>query len=158
DLLRRDVLALPAKRVTDAVDEIEVALRVPAHQVAGAEPGVARLEHVAQDLFLRRPRVRVAVEAAAAILALDSADRLADLVVRARDGVARRVAHRLALLRVEPDDGGREAMRQERRDTADRAGLALRIVEREVAFRGGVEFEDRRDAEALLEAFPHVCA
>jgi hypothetical protein len=35
--------------VADAVDEIEIAALVLAHQVAGAEPGIALLEHVAEE-------------------------------------------------------------------------------------------------------------
>ena len=50
DLGGRDVLALPAERVADAVDEIEIAVGVLAHEIAGAEPGIALLEHVAQNL------------------------------------------------------------------------------------------------------------
>ena len=38
---------------------------------------------------------------------------------------------------------------QERRNTPDRAGLALDIEQREIAFGRGVEFEDPRDGEAL---------
>ena len=52
DLRGRNVLALPAKSVADPVDEIEIAALVAPHQVAGAEPGVARREDVAQDLPL----------------------------------------------------------------------------------------------------------
>src|SRR5208337_3764137 len=46
------VLALPAKGVADAVDEVEEALLVLAHQVAGPHPSVAFREHMAQDFFL----------------------------------------------------------------------------------------------------------
>ena len=63
DLGGRDVLALPAEGVADAVDEIEIAVRVLAHQVAGAEPDVAFLEHVAQDLLLGLRLGRIALEA-----------------------------------------------------------------------------------------------
>src|SRR5207247_1183444 len=52
DLRGRDVLALPAERVADTVDEIEVAVRVPSHEVPGAKPRVPRLEDAAQDLAL----------------------------------------------------------------------------------------------------------
>src|SRR5690606_2729722 len=43
DFGRGDVFALPAEGVADTVDEIEIALRILAHEVAGAEPGVAPL-------------------------------------------------------------------------------------------------------------------
>src|SRR5690349_10292677 len=52
DLLSRDVLALPAERVPGTVDEVVVALRVAAQQVAGPEPGIARRERVADELPL----------------------------------------------------------------------------------------------------------
>ena len=61
----RDVLALPAEGVADAIDEIEIAQLVAPHQIAGAEPAVALLEHVAQNLLLRVGRLVVAVEVAA---------------------------------------------------------------------------------------------
>ena len=51
----RHVLALPAKGVADAVDEIEEAAGILAHEIAGAVPGVAALEHVAQDFVLAIP-------------------------------------------------------------------------------------------------------
>src|SRR5215467_7186774 len=47
-------------------------------------------------------------------------------------------------------------MREERRHPADGADLAVDVVKREVAFRRGVEFEDARDGEALLERLPYV--
>src|SRR5690348_16762567 len=62
DFRRRDILALPAEGVADAVDEIEIAARVLAHQVAGAEPRIALLEHVAQHLALARLLFRIAFE------------------------------------------------------------------------------------------------
>ena len=80
DFPRRDVLALPAKRVADAVDEIIEALGVAAHQVAGAHPGVAGREHVAQDLLFRLLRFAVALETLRGFAA-DAPDRLAGLAV-----------------------------------------------------------------------------
>ena len=47
---------------------------------------------------------------------------------------------------------------EEGRQSADRADLALDIVEREIAFGRGVELEDARDGEALLEGAPDVGA
>ena len=48
------------------------------------------------------------------------------------------------------------ALRQEGRDAADRAQLALEVDERRVALGRAVELDDARDAEALLEALPDV--
>src|SRR5581483_8986012 len=79
NLGRRDVFALPAEGVADAVDEVEEAARVLAHQIAGAEPGVAGREHVAQDLFGRSGLVGIALERRPALVpAGNPADRLAD--------------------------------------------------------------------------------
>src|SRR5471030_3423171 len=44
------------------------------------------------------------------------------------------------------------------RYTPDRARLALAVGERDAAFGRGVEFEDARDAEALLEVLPDLAA
>ena len=49
-------------------------------------------------------------------------------------------------------------MRQQRRNAADRARLALDIVEREIAFGRRVEFQDLRNGKARLERFPDVAA
>src|SRR5437660_10890734 len=85
-LRRRDVFPFPAEGVADAVDEIEEALFVAAHQVAGAEPRVARLEYLAEDLLLGVRGAGVALEAAADVAAAiaDAPERLARFVHRAR--------------------------------------------------------------------------
>src|SRR5215467_6647847 len=49
-------------------------------------------------------------------------------------------------------------MRQEWRYATDRPRAGLAVVQGEVAFGGRVVLEDLRDAEALLEGQPHVCA
>jgi hypothetical protein len=49
-------------------------------------------------------------------------------------------------------------VRHEPGNAADRAGLALEIEGRDVAFGGGVELENPRDAEAAGEVRPHVGA
>src|ERR1700734_1581190 len=76
---RRHVLALPAKGVADAVDEVEKALLVPAHQVAGPPPSGARREDMAQDSLLGFGRTGVPLEPAAGArrIGLQLADRLA---------------------------------------------------------------------------------
>ena len=48
----RDVLAFPAESIADPVDEMEEAGFIELHQVAGAKPGVAISDHVAQDFVL----------------------------------------------------------------------------------------------------------
>ena len=155
----RDVLALPAKGVADPVDEIEKAassrrIRSPVRNQAS--PG----SNTSRRIFFREScSLGVALEAAADVLdprsrASDPADRLADLVGGAADAEPVRIAHRLAAVDIEPDQRGRQAVRQERRNAADRAGLAFGIVEREIAFGRGIEFEDLRNPEAVLERRP----
>ena len=78
-----DVLTLPAVGVADAVDEIEEALRILAHEVPGSIPAVAGDEHVTQDLLLRRCAVSVALEARRFLIANDLADGFSYLIYRA---------------------------------------------------------------------------
>jgi hypothetical protein len=159
DFAGRDVLALPAKSVADAIDEMEEALLVEPHQVAGAEPGVALGEHVAQNFLFGLARVGIALETpTASVRRADAADGFAAFAARAGDAKAVITTKRCAALGVDLDDRGREAMRQQRRDAADRADLALDIVEREIAFGRRVKFEDARDREAGLELLPDVTA
>ncbi|MGY4348186.1 hypothetical protein ACVWXM_004653 [Bradyrhizobium sp. GM7.3] len=49
-------------------------------------------------------------------------------------------------------------MRKQRRNAADRAGLALDVEQREIAFRRRVEFEDARNGETRLKIVPDVTA
>src|SRR5262249_39038039 len=146
---RGHVLSLPTEGVADAVDEEEIAGVVLAHEVAGAKPGVARLEHVAQDLLLRLPRIAVALEAAgqARRPIRNLAERLSHLAGTATDAAAALVAHDLAALVVVAHQRGWRAMGEERRDAADGAGLALVVEQRDVAFGRGVELEDAQNPE-----------
>src|SRR6185295_11159327 len=107
--------------VADAVDEIEIAVLVLAHQVAGAEPDVALLEHVVQDLLVGFLLRRVALEPRAGLRRVleNFADDLAALVGLAFDAEPLFVTHRLLALDVEADDLGREAVRDEPRDAPD---------------------------------------
>src|SRR6185437_4224821 len=146
DLACRNILALPAEGISDAIDEMEKAVVVDRHEIAGAKPGVALGEHVAQDLLLGFGGIGVAFETPAALIGFaDAAERLADFVATARDAKAIRVAERKAAVRLRPPDGGGEAVRQEWRNPPDRARLALDIEQREIAFGGRIEFEDLRD-------------
>src|SRR5262245_49853130 len=99
------VLALPAKGVADAVDEVEEALLVLTHQVASPYPGVARCEDVAQDPLLCLGRTGVALEPAAGARRIvpHLADRLAGLVDAAANTETVLVATRLAFVEVEGD-------------------------------------------------------
>ena len=60
--------------------------------------------------------------------------------------------HRRLGFGVETRKRDRLARRQIRRDAADRADLALDIVEPDVAFRGGIEFEHAERPESIEEA------
>ena len=57
---------------------------------------------------------------------------------------------------VEARQRDRVARGEERRLTADRTDLAFDVVERQVAFGGGVKLENLRHAETLCEGGPHV--
>src|SRR2546426_1773626 len=157
DLGRRDVLALPAERVAEAIDEVEVAFVVPSHKIARPEPGVVRLEHVAENLSLGGVRARVAFEPRADVdrIRRDLPDRLADLVGTTPTTEPLRVAHRLRA-RVEGHERGRESMRQKWGNPANGGGLAVDIEERDVALGRRVELEDSRNAEPTLEGGPDV--
>src|SRR5277367_436537 len=82
DFHGRYVLALPSKRIADAIDEVEEAAFVLAHQIATAIPRVSLREYVAQDLFFGGRFVRIAFEAAAPARRVFDylADRLANFV------------------------------------------------------------------------------
>src|SRR3954454_8428981 len=151
DLRSRDVLALPAKGVADAVDEVEEALLVEPHQIAGAEPGIALGKDIAQDLLLGLARFGVALKATAALIRrADAAYGFAGLAARAGDTKPLCIAQRRAVFGIELDETGRETMREQGRNAADRAGLALDVEQREIAFRRRVEFEGTRITERRL--------
>ena len=81
DLGGRDVFAFPAEGIADAIDEIEKPLLVLAHEIAGAIPGIAGEEHVAQDLLARGSRRPCSPRSAWLPPVIhDLADRLAHLV------------------------------------------------------------------------------
>src|SRR6202011_3388595 len=158
-LAGRDVLALPAEGVADPGDEMEVALLIAQHQIAGAEPGIPFGKDIAQYLLLGLGRVRVALERAAApIGGADAPDRLADLAGGAGDAEPVVAADRAAAVGIDLYDRGGKAMRQQRRDPADRAGFSFDVEQRKIAFRRGVEFEDLRNREPPGEPLPDVAA
>ena len=154
----RDVLAFPAEGVPDAIDEVEVAVLILAHQIAGAEPDVAFLKRVVQDLSVGLDLARIALEPLAGPRRIlhDLADDLARLVDVALDAEALLVADRLLAFCVEADDLGREARGDPPGKPADRAFLAVEIEQRDVAFGRGVELDDLRNLEAPLELRPHI--
>src|SRR5262245_30925728 len=152
------VLALPAKGVADAVDEVEEALLVLAHHVAGPYPSIARCEDLAQDFLLGLGRTGVPLEPAAGArrIVLHLADRFAGLVDAGANAESILVAGRLAPVEVEGDQGRREAVRQIWGNVADGSRLALHVEQRDTSLRGRIKLEDLRDAEALLERLPHA--
>src|SRR2546427_537050 len=102
----RHILSLPPEGVADPVDEVEVALLVLSHQVARAEPGVAKLEHVAEDLFLGGFPASVTLESTAEARRVlrNLADGLADLVGRTANAQALVIPERRLVVEVESDD------------------------------------------------------
>src|SRR4029079_8985969 len=131
-----------------------------AHQVASAEPGVALLEHVAQNLVLVLAGRGIALEAVSRPLRIvaDPPEPLARLVRIAALAESLCVADRLLMLDVEAHHGDREAVRDEPRHAPDGALLALEIEDVHVAFGRAVELENVRDAESRLKLAPEVGA
>src|SRR5439155_1729966 len=158
NLRGRYILALPAEGVTDAIDEVEIALLIPSHQVTGAKPGVARLEDVAEDLLLGRLLACVAFESGAEARRVreNLADRFSDFVWSAANAPSLFVPDRLVFVAVDFHQRRPDSMRKKRRDTADGARLALDIEQRQVAFGRGVELQNLRNAEPPLEVVPHI--
>src|SRR5471032_2171028 len=154
----RHVLAFPAECIADAIDEIEISVLVLAHEIAGAEPGVALLEHVAQNLVLILAGGGVALEAVSRLRRLvdDLADDLAGFVWRAANAESVGIAHRLLSLHVESHNSGRKPVCDEPRNAADSARLTLEIEDIHVAFGRSVEFQDMRKTETALELLPQV--
>ena len=99
----------------------------------------------------RCPRVGVALERAP-VRASPRFGRSPRRARRPRSGCrSRRRRAPARRRRVELHERHRKAMREKGRHAADRAGLALDVVERDVALGRGVEFEDARNGEAFLE-------
>src|SRR5690606_8345522 len=111
DLDCRYILALPAERIADTVDEIEIAVRILLHQIAGAEPAVALLLDIAENFRLRRLGIGIALETVGGLgrIVGDEADHLAGFVRLRLDDEAVRPAHRLLALDIEPHDLDRKA-------------------------------------------------
>src|SRR5690606_38415735 len=140
-LCRRNVFALPAERVADAIDEIRIAVFVLAHQIAGAEPRVAFVDGITLDLAFRRGIVAAAGVIMPRIV-LDQAAGLSGFTGRAQYAQAVLIAHRHFGFDVEPHQPHREITLQIGRHAADRAGLAVEIEHRDVAFGRAIEFHD----------------
>src|ERR1700692_1412879 len=156
---RRDILAFPAEGVADPVDKVEEAGGVELHQVAGAKPGIALRENIAQHFLLGLLGIGITLEAAAALVGdADAADGFTGFAADASHAEAVFAANRRAGIHVDADDRGWKAMRQQRRNPADRARLALDIVEREIALGCGIEFEDLRNRKACLKRLPDIAA
>src|SRR5262249_26870620 len=89
-------------------------------------------------------------------IARNPPDRFAGLVHAAADAETMRVAGRLPGRRVKMHQRQRKARGEEGRNAADRAGLSFYVVERHVAFGGGVEFQDARNDKAALKFLPDI--
>src|SRR5580704_9659191 len=154
----RDILALPAKRIADAIDEIEIAAGVGAHQIAGAVPGVAALKYVAQDFFLRFRGAGIALEFGSGLsrAIVDSADRLARFAGGTTHAKPALVAGRLLRRGIGFYQRQRKAMGEERRHAADGADFAFDVVERNIALGRRIELQDPWDGEPVLEFLPNI--
>src|SRR5206468_12894943 len=104
-------------------------------------------------------RVGGGLDAAGALIRrADAAYGFAGFAARAGDAKPLCIAQRRAVIGIELDETGREAMRKQRRNATDRAGLALDVEQREIAFRRRVEFEDTRNGETRLKIVPDITA
>src|SRR5947209_18201047 len=102
----RDVLALPAKRIADAIDEIEITALVLLHEIAGAEPGVTFAEHVAQNLLVGGGLISIAVEPVRRLLGIvqNLAEDFAGFARCAFDAEPIRTAYRLLPFDLDAND------------------------------------------------------
>src|SRR6185437_9154123 len=154
-----NVLALPTEGVADAIDEVEEAALVLAHEIATAIPGVAWLEDVAQHLLLRGLRVRIALVLPGASLgARDLADGLADFARGHAPAVSGGLTPHPGGVCVAANQRDAQPMREKGRNAADRAGSTLAVVQREIGFGRGVVLEDLGNTKALLKGEPYVAA
>src|ERR1700683_180621 len=146
------VFAFPSKRVADAIDEVEEAALVLAHQIAAAVPGVSLCEHVAQDLFFGGRFVRIAFEAAAPARRVSDylTDRLANFVGRTTDAVTVFGAQWSLRIMIELDQRNRKSLPKKRRNLADRANFALAVEQRKIGLGRRVELENLRNVEPAL--------
>src|SRR5215471_18654287 len=149
-----DVLSLPAEGVAGAVHEIEIAVLVAAHEIAGAEPRVALFERVPQDFFLGILALGVAVEAEARIVWIDLADRFADLSIGCFGTESVGSANRDAFVYVIADKPDLLDVAHVPRHAADRSDLSVVIDHADIAFGRAVELHDVRDRKARLEFRP----
>src|SRR2546429_6940920 len=99
----RYIFTLPAEGIPDSVDEIEIALLVLAHQIAGPKPGISRLEHVAEYLFLGGLHAGVALEPAAHVQRVleNLADRFSGFVRSAANAESLLISDRLVFYDIE---------------------------------------------------------
>src|SRR5487761_20339 len=158
DLLRRDVLPVPAERIADAIDEIEISSVVLAHQVARAEPGVSSGENVSHYFALCGFGVGVAFERTASLgaAAVQPAKRLSDLIRGAWNAKSVVAAERHSQFNVEANKHYLRALRQKGRDPTERTRFAFTVVECETSFRRGVKLQNARYAEALFKGAPDI--
>src|SRR5947209_13650645 len=52
NFVRANILALPAKSVSNTINKVPPSLLVPTDKISGSEPSIALLEHIPQNLLL----------------------------------------------------------------------------------------------------------
>src|SRR3954454_17157830 len=52
NFVRANILTLPAKSISNPINEVPPSLLVPTDKISSSEPSIALLEHIAQNLFL----------------------------------------------------------------------------------------------------------
>src|SRR5437588_11111200 len=144
DFSGRDVLALPAERVADAIDEIEITALVLLHKIAGAEPGVTFAEHVAQNLLVGCDLIRIAVEPVRRLLGIvqNLAEDFAGFPRCAFDAEPIRTAYRLLPFDIEANDLDAESALEPFRYATHGAAHRIEIEQGDIAFCSAVKFDD----------------
>src|SRR5690606_1542082 len=136
----------------------EVAILVLAHQIPGAEPAVALLHDVRENLFPGRFRIGIALETIGGLRRVvdDLPDHLADFAGCRFDHESVRAANRLFPFHIEAGDPYGESMRHPPRNAADGAGRTVPVEDRDVSFSRRIPFENLRDGETRHERGPDI--
>ena len=164
DLVGGDVLALPAERVAQAVDEVDAPVGVLALHVARAEPEVALFEDVLDHALVACGLVvEVALEHGVRGGGVEFVEDFAGFAVAAGDGEAGGVAEDVFGDDVDlhADFFGGVLEAPEEAAAADGVcaeGPAVVVEGGAEAVGGGVELVDYGDVEAGAEGFPYVGA
>eukprot|EP00047_Mylnosiga_fluctuans_P014952 m.42303 g.42303 ORF g.42303 m.42303 type:complete len:421 (-) comp5715_c0_seq1:700-1962(-) len=157
DVVGRDVLALPAERVADAVLEVVEPLVIDHQQIARTKPQIALAKNIPQDLLLCCLLVRVAIEVPRGVAPDDPADDLTGLARLADHAAAVNANGHLGLMVVLDNVAGHKKI-ADGRNEANSADARLVVEKRDVALGRGIQLADGWDAEPLGRLLPDIRA